>query len=696
MLLVGHGWGAVRMLTAHLLGRFSLSDDKGRDVSPRSRKACGLLSYLLLSELGSERREKLAGLLWSESSIEQAYDSLRHCIAELRRLEQITGISFLHADRQTIRVDRERMRSDLAHLKVHLSAGKIGECRNLLTLPDLTLLAGTEADDPAFDNWLLVERERQAEALVHDMLGLLRIRVLTARDRSDLTRAIERLDPYQEDAIRIHMESLAAEGNIAGAVAYFESYRTRLLREYEVEPSEDLIDLAEAFVARQTSAEPGPSQRNKPGPRPAPDAGDRPVPPVGATFAGGEQAEVSTGRAPTIAMLRSSVVPGADRLEQLTQAFCHELTSTLCRFKEWTVVASGSEPMVFDSGARDSLSDLAAMSIDYALLISISDVAGSTVINLRLSECRSRSVLISDQYPADSDNWPSVFNDICCRVASRTQVSIAAARLRSVAGRSTEQRQAYDVWLEGEVLSRLWTPEAEERAVTLFQKAVSLDDQLACAYGSWAATLHTRWIVSPGWPRDAEDRQQAYELAKRAVTLDPLDCRNYMHLGWCHLLARRFEPGELHFQMAHDLNPSNPDNLLVCGLANAFCGHHEKAKALCDRAAELNPLRPMHYWGYRASVELLGRNFDACIAAVSRAPDMYPDIQGWAAVAHAHLGQLSEARTALRQFYADMRKRWTGAQKPTDQELRKWFAQIFPIKLEEDRRLLAEGLAKIK
>jgi len=104
----------------------------------------------------------------------------------------------------------------------------------------------------------------------------------------------------------------------------------------------------------------------------------------------------------------------------------------------------------------------------------------------------------------------------------------------------------------------------------------------------------------------------------------------------------------------------------------------------------------MHYWGYRASVELLGRNFDACIAAVSRAPDMYPDIQGWAAVAHAHLGQLSEARTALRQFYADMRKRWTGAQKPTDQELRKWFAQIFPIKLEEDRRLLAEGLAKIK
>ena len=40
------------MLTAHLLGRLGLSDAKGRDVSPRSRKASGLLGYLLLSEQG--------------------------------------------------------------------------------------------------------------------------------------------------------------------------------------------------------------------------------------------------------------------------------------------------------------------------------------------------------------------------------------------------------------------------------------------------------------------------------------------------------------------------------------------------------------------------------------------------------------------------------------------------------------------
>jgi tetratricopeptide (TPR) repeat protein len=380
----------------------------------------------------------------------------------------------------------------------------------------------------------------------------------------------------------------------------------------------------------------------------------------------------------------------------LTDAFYHELVSTLSRFKEWTVLTPASEPMRFNGENNDSLGQLSAMSVDYALTTSLADVAGSTVINIRLIECASRSVLLSDQYPATSENWPSVFNDICCRVASRTQVGIAVARLRNVAGRSLEQRQAYDLWLEGEILTRLWKPESEQRAIELFQKALSLDDRLACAYSSWASVLNTRWIICPGWPDDEADWKKGYELAKRALTLDPLDCRNQTNLGWCHLLARRFEPGELHFQLAYDVNPSSPDNLLVCGLAASFCGYHDRAKTLCDRAAALNPFRVDHYWSYRASVELLARNYQACIDSVAMTPDIMPDIQGWAAVAHAHLGRVSEARSALERFYADVRKQWHGKPNPTDDMLRKWFVEIFPIKRAEDRQLLADGMARIR
>lgn len=665
------------MLTAHVLGGFTLSDAKGRDVSPRSRKARGLLGYLLLSGPGGERREKLAGLLWSESSIDQAYDSLRHCVAELRRVEQAVDVPFLHADRQNVRIDRAQVQCDLAELKLHLAAGRIAECRHLLTVPDLTLMPGGEADDPAFDNWLLVERERNAEILVREMLTLLQRNGIEMRDRLDLARAIQQLDPYQEDAVRIYMEQLAAEGNIAGATAYFERYRGRLRREYEVEPSEELADFVEGLGARVGSAERKPQIGS---------ASSAAAPSASPSKAG------SRG-APIIAVLLMPSTPQSDELKYLSDAFMHELISTLCRFKEWTVTAPGG-PMEAKTQANseDALDEMTARGVDYVLLASVASVAGATAINVRLVECDSRAVVISDQYPASSESWLAALNDICCRIASRTKTSLIAARLRKSTGKSVEQLQAYDLWVEGEVLADLWERETEEKAIELFSRALELDSNLAGAYAGWTSVLNSRWIMYPGLPADDANREQAYHLAKRAVALDPLNNQTQGNLGWCHILARRFEPAELHIGLAYDLNPSNPDNLIACGLANAFCGHHVRASELARRAFDLNPFPQPYYYGYRASIDFLGRDFAGCIDAVKHVPDFFPDIQGWAAASYAHLGDMAAARAALDRYLVDIRKRWAGPPNPTDRALCEWLIDVFPIRHDADRQLLADGL----
>lgn len=380
----------------------------------------------------------------------------------------------------------------------------------------------------------------------------------------------------------------------------------------------------------------------------------------------------------------------------MAEAFQHELVSMLCRFKEWTIVARGKIPAVLDmDGVADVLSELARCGIDYALLPTFSQVAGTTVINIRLTECHTRSVLLSDQYPAETENWFVVLNDVCCRIAFRTEVGLTAARLRKSAERSPERCAAYDLWLEGEVLSWVWGRETEDRAVELFKRALELDSGLASAYGGWAAVLNSRWFVYPGLTSDEADREQAYELAKKAIVLDPLNSRNHVNLGWSHVLARRFEPGELQFELAYELNPSNPNIVLACALAFAFCGKHERAQALCRRAFELNPLRPSTHYGYRASVEFLGRNFAGCIEAVKQAPDLFPDIQGWAAAAHTHLGQREEAEAAFAQFLADVRKHWAGPPNPSDQDLISWIVGIFPIRRDIDRSLLADGLVPL-
>lgn len=666
------------MLTAHLLGGFSLSDPMGRDVSPRSRKARGLLGYLLLSDLGSERREKLAGLLWSESTIDQAYDSLRHCIAELRRLGQAAGVHFLVADRQSVRIDRSQIKCDVTDLKTNLAAARIADCRHIFSTSDLTLMPGVEADDPTFDNWLLVERERNAEILVREMLALLQRPGIEPRDRVDLARAIQQLDPYQEDAVRIQMEQLAAEGNIAAATAYFERYRARLLREYEVEPSEELTDFVEGLVARANKAD----RRPKITPTAPEPTAVRP----GASARG----------VPVIAVLWLPGAPPSEELRQVVDAFAHALISTLCRFKDWTVIAATESVQTkLLTSTEAALDELAQRDVDYALLTSVSSVAGASAINVRLLECANRAVLISDQYPASSENWLAALNDICCRIASRTQISLTAARLRRSSGGSVKQREAYDLWLEGEVMSRMFERETQDKAIDLFSRALQLDPSLSSAYGGWAGVLNSRWIVYPGQSPDEKEREQAYHLAKRAVALDPLNSRNQADLGWTHLLARRFEPAELHFGLAFDLNPSNPDNVLACALASAFCGNHARARDLCRRAFDLHPFPQPFYYGYRVSIDFLSRDFAACVEAVKRAPDVFPDIQAWAASAYAHLGDLASARAALDRYFTDIRRHWAGSPGPTDAALIEWFVNIFPLRISADRQLLADGLLAI-
>lgn len=673
------------MLTAHLLGGFSLSDQTGRDVSPRSRKARGLLGYLLLSELGSERREKLAGLLWSESTIDQAYDSLRHCIAELRRLGQASDVPFLEADRQSVRIDRSRITCDVTDLKAHLAAGRIAQCRHLLTLPDLTLMPGGEADDPTFDNWLMVERERNAEILAREMLALLQQDRFETRDRIDLARAIQQLDPYQEDAVRIYMELLASEGNVAGAVAFFERYRNRLLREYEVDPSDELLDFAEGLAARAGAA------------RQKPDAEAVSARPEADADAASPIAQTGVSGVPVIAVLSLAAAQPADPVRHLSDAFMHELVSTLCRFKEWTVTMPGALTEANLQSVPDAtLNVLSARGVDFALVTSLSPVAGTTVINVRLVDCESRAVVISDQYPASSENWLAALNDICCRIASRTKTSLIAARLRKSTGKSVDQLRAYDLWLEGEVLTDLWERDTEEKAIELFSRAVQLDASLASAYAGWASVLNSRWIVYPGLPADTENREQAYQLAKKAVALDPLNTQTQGNLGWCHILAGRFDPAELHFGLAYDLNPSNPDNLLGCALAFAFCGNHDRARELCRRAFELNPFPQPYYHAYRASIDFLARDFAGCIEAVNRAPDFFPDIQAWAAASYGHLGDLAAGRAALERYLLDIRKRWAGPPDPGDEALCDWFVSVFPIRYDADRRLLADGLNMIR
>ena len=78
-------------LLAQLIGTPAIQYD-GRSVQLANRKSHALLAYLLLTDKGREKRERLVGLLWSETDDTHARASLRQALYETRAALSATGM----------------------------------------------------------------------------------------------------------------------------------------------------------------------------------------------------------------------------------------------------------------------------------------------------------------------------------------------------------------------------------------------------------------------------------------------------------------------------------------------------------------------------------------------------------------------------------------------------------------------------
>lgn len=660
------------MLQANLIGGFRLATLDGAELTPRARKAAAIIAYLLLSGGPAARRERLASLLWSEKGETQARDSLRQCLLELRRATQADpqARDCLVITPREVAIRPNAVATDVEAIRGCLARGDPAAATRLLERTDLDLLAGLDDLDPAFTDWLVVERERWSQVVVAELLRHLQAAPADAGELVGLAQAVLRLDPYQEDAARVAMEGLAAQAGPAAALGFFARYRAALAREYQVEPSDELVAFAERLRKGAAKALPAPAR--------VPGS----VKPPPARIDLRRQVRVP----PRIAV---RIAPCHDpELAPLADAFRHDLMATLSRFKEWTVLAP-PEP----GGAVDQALDfLADHGVDYALRGALLPGDGGPGVEIALLDSETGHRLLEERLPLGQGRWIAVLNDICCRVGARLQLAISSARLRSVGTQSAEERSAYDLWLEGQQLTTLWHKEADDRALALFEQAIALDPNLACAYSSLAAILHTRHIVCPGWPGVGEDRELGLRLARRAVELDRMDSRNHVILAWAHILARRYDSADFHFQLAVDLNPSNPNSAISAGSGAMFSGAHEQAARFAARAFELNPLPPDWYYAYRAQIAFLGRDFHGCVEDVALAHRVLPSIRMWGAAALAQLGELDLARAELEACYAELRHRWAGPGTPDNRTLLDYLKGLYDFRRAEDRTFLVTSL----
>ena len=203
---------AVAELT--LFGSFGVRAPNEGAINLLGQKERALLAFLALSPGTTHARDKLASLLWSDRADPQARDSLKHALTSLRQCLQSPDSPAIVADRQTVRLDPATVSTDVAAFERLLGTGTAESIEQAAALYRGDLLDGISVRDAAFEDWLLVERQR-LRRLAEGALAALVSRAMAAGERERAEAAARRLlalDPLREAASRALMQLHAERG----------------------------------------------------------------------------------------------------------------------------------------------------------------------------------------------------------------------------------------------------------------------------------------------------------------------------------------------------------------------------------------------------------------------------------------------------------------------------------------------------
>jgi DNA-binding SARP family transcriptional activator len=245
---------ATPALRIRLLGELDLRLD-GLPLAPlESARAESLLAYLLLHREAPQSRQRLAFLLWPDSTEPQARTNLRHVLHNLRRaLPDLDR--FLQVTQRTLqwRPDGPCW-LDVAAFQACLSRADGADGGGVAALTEAVELYRGDLLEGAQDEWLLGEREQ----LRRRYLGALERLATLLAARGDHAEAIAhaeqllRADPLHEQAYRVLMGLHDGRGDRARALHTYHACAAVLERELGVEPSSSTRRVYESLLDQES------------------------------------------------------------------------------------------------------------------------------------------------------------------------------------------------------------------------------------------------------------------------------------------------------------------------------------------------------------------------------------------------------------------------------------------------------------
>ncbi|MGH2619502.1 MAG: tetratricopeptide repeat protein, partial [Anaerolineales bacterium] len=275
---------------------------------------------------------------------------------------------------------------------------------------------------------------------------------------------------------------------------------------------------------------------------------------------------------------------------------------------------------------------------------------GALNIQADLVSVDDGSQLWGRQYSRKFSDILTLQDEIAREVSEKLGLRSTVEQQKRLAKRSTENTEAYQLYLKGRYYWNRRTAQTLKRAVEYFQQAIDKDPGYALAYAGLADcyALYPNYQVES--PRDSGPKAKA--AATRALEIDNTLAEAHASLAWTLMQYEWDWAGaEREFQRSIELDPNYPTAHHWYGICLAATGRTGQAIASMKRAQQLDPLSMIINAG--VGLELyFARRYDEAIEQIRKALEMDPNF----AEGHRYLGMAYEQEAMYREAIAEFQK----------------------------------------
>ncbi len=561
------------------------------------QKDRALLGFLAMSPGVRHAREKLAGMLWSDSGDRQARDSLKQALLRLRRCLGSHAEGRLITDRQSVTLDAEGAWVDAQDFESLLTMRDPEAVERAAELYNGDLLDGVMVRDASFEDWLQIERQR-LRSLATEAWTELMARSLAdgRRDRAvHAARRVLSLDPLHESACRTLMRVHAERGERSQALKLFETLRCRLRRELDVAPEPATVELYQSIRARRARTNEAHSAQTIETPSPS-----------------GPLTADWTVR-PSIAVLPFSVI-GDDREQNyFADGLTEDIITDLSQVSALAVTPRHNA-FQFKGRAVDLTEAAAELTVGHILEGRVRAADGRVRISAQLVDGATGRHVWAGRYDRAMDDIFALQDEIARTIVDVLKVKLLPEELAWITSHSTTDAGAYHYYLMGRSFYlRGFDKHSLSIARNMFRRAIELDPRYARAYAALSSCESYLSLSDPDVAHESSVRNSI-----RALELDPNLAEAQAARGHTLYAAGRYAEAQPYFERAVKLGPDQFETHFLFARNCRQQGRHEAAAALFEQAAALRPrdyrTLGMLAWEY----ERLGRR-DAFEAAARAA-----------------------------------------------------------------------------